>query len=418
LILRRLAQLILALLFLGGGGAIFALLVLTKTEAASKPPVEKDWVVDSVVLQRANLQPTLRLQGQIISSQDADLRPLVEGRVVEIGPNFYAGGKVLKGELLVAIDPFKYETELSDAEAALVEAKASLVEVKSDLASNEVLATFDQEQEVLRKTDLERKKSLADRGVVASKTADDARFSYLSARQNRVARSETITRLEAQVARLSASVTRAEVRLKRAKRNLEETRLTAPFDGVLVETAAAVGKRLSASDKVARIVDSERLEARFHMSDAQFGRLSSEGGVKGRPAVVVWRAGNASIKLKATLERVQGEFDAASGGVWLYAPIDKGQNAFDLRPGAFIEAQTPDIVYENVFRVPEIAVYDSERIYLIDKGRLVERIVTVLAHDGFDLLISGDIADASQLVVTRIPEIAPGLKVRVRESNT
>ena len=73
MILRRLAQLILALLFLGGGGAIFALLVLTKTEAASKPPVEKDWVVDSVVLQRANLQPTLRLQGQIIDRKSTRL---------------------------------------------------------------------------------------------------------------------------------------------------------------------------------------------------------------------------------------------------------------------------------------------------------------------------------------------------------
>jgi len=46
---------------------------------------------------------------------------------------------------------------------------------------------------------------------------------------------------------------------------------------------------------------------------------------------------------------------------------------------------------------------------------LVEASISVLTLDGFDALISGDIAEDSRLVVTRIPEIAPGLKVQIRE---
>ncbi|MFZ8897596.1 MAG: efflux RND transporter periplasmic adaptor subunit [Alphaproteobacteria bacterium] len=413
--MKKLVQLLVVFALLGSAGGFFALLVLTKPEAASNPAEEREWVVDTISIKRTNLQPNLKLFGRIISSRDADLRPLVEGRIVETGSNFYAGGRVRKGELLVAVDTFKYETEIVDAEAAVLEANAALEEAKSDLAANQELVVFDKEQETLRKIDLDRKKSLLGNGVVSGKSFDDARFAYLSSRQNRVVRFETIARLKAQVSRLTASVTRAEVRLKRAKRDLEETRLHAPFDGILVDVSAAIGKRVSSSDKIARLIDLERLEARFHMSDAQFGRLAVNGGFQGRPAEIIWRAGETLIKLNATLSRVQGEFDATSGGVWLYAPISGGQNIYDLRPGAFVEARTPDISYENVFRVPESAVYDSERVYFVKNGRLVEESISVLTLDGFDALISGDIAEDSRLVVTRIPEIAPGLKVQIRE---
>lgn len=414
--MRTLVQIVLVAVLLAGGAAVFGLLMWTKPEASPHAVDEREWVVDVVEVRKGDVQPTLRLTGRIVAAREAELRPLAEGRIVEIGPNFYAGGEVRQGDLLVAIDPFDYEAEAADARAAVAEAQASLAETKADLASNKALVGFDREQEALTKRDMDRKRSLTGKGVVSAKSSDDARIAYLSARQTRITRAQTITRLEAQVARLEASITRAEVRLRRAERDMRETRLSAPFDGVLVDVSAAIGKRVGSGDRIARIVDSEHLEALFHVSDAQFGRLAGAGGVKGRPAEIIWRAGETAVRFAATLERVQGEFDAASGGVWVYAPIRDEQNAIGLRPGAFVEAETPDIEYANVARLPEAAVHDGVRVYVIQDGRLSERAVAILGRERGDLIVAGDLLDGELVVTTRIPEIAPGLKARPRDA--
>ncbi|MGZ0189694.1 MAG: efflux RND transporter periplasmic adaptor subunit [Alphaproteobacteria bacterium] len=412
---RSLIQVLAVVGLLGGAAAISFFLVWTKPEAATKAPEEREWVVDVINVTRSDLQPTLRLTGRIVAAKDAELRPLAVGRIIEIGPNFYAGGKVAKGDLLVAIDPFEYEAELADAGAAIDESKGSIAETQAEINSNRALIGFDREQEKLRKKDLDRKKRLEGRGVISAKSMDDARIAYISARQARVTRTQAIERLKAQAARLRASLTRAKVRLRRAERNMQETRLTAPFEGILVDVSASIGKRVGASDRIARIVDSEHLEALFHMSDAQFGRLAGAGGVKGRPAKIIWRAGDSAIRLDATLERIQGEFDAASGGVWVYAPIQMKQNMAGLRPGAFVEAETPDVLYGNVVRLPEAAVHDGVRVYIVRDGRLDERTIEILGRERGDLIVSGDLADGDHVVITRIPEIGPGLKARARD---
>lgn len=413
--MRLIVQVSIALAILAGATGVFLWLLLSKPEAAVQEIAEREWVVDTTTVGLGSVEPMLRLTGRIVAARDAELRSLTEGRIVEIGPSFYPGGVVKQGELLVAIDRFDYEADVLDAEAAVLEAKASLAETKAELKSNRALSGFDAEEVKLRKREVDRKQKLTGRGVVSAKSMDDARIAYLGARQTRVSRQQSIARLKAEVDRLEASATRAEVRLSRAKRHLEETQLLAPFDGVLVDVSATIGKRVSSSDRIARIVDSARLEARFHVSDAQYGRLTAAGGVQGRPAEIIWRAGPASIRLQATLERVQGEFDAASGGVWVYAPILQSENVSGLRPGAFVEAETPDVRYSDATRLPEAAVHGGERVYVLFEGRLDERRVEVLGRDRGDVVIAGDLKEGDQVVTTRIPEIGPGLKARRRD---
>ena len=371
--MRSRIQILAVVGLLGGATGIVILLNLTKPEALTKPLQEQEWVVDVVNVARGDLQPTLRLTGKIVAAKDAELRPLAVGQIIKTGPNFYAGGKVMKGDLLVAIDPFNYQAELADTAAAIDEAKAAISETRAESSSNRALIVFDREHEKLRKKDLDRKKRLEMQGVISAKSMDEARIAYLSARQARATRTQEIERLKAQLERLLASLARAEVRFSRAERNMKETLLTAPFDGVLADVSAGIGKRVGVSDRIARIIDSEHLEALFHMSDAQFGRLIGAGGIKGRPATIIWRAGEYATRLDAILERTQAEFDAASGGVWVYAPITMHQDMSGLRPGAFIEAETPDIRYKDVIRLPEGAVHGGVRVYVIQEGRLEER---------------------------------------------
>jgi len=403
-------------LLIGGGGYFF--LERTKPNDPERLPIEREWAVDTTRVLRTDIQPTLNLSGKIVAAREADLRPFVEGRIIEIGNNFYEGGIVSRGELLLAIDPINFESSLDDAKAALLENRSSREEVLVKIRKNVALSESYKKQEELRKLELERRVSLSGEGIISKKANDDSNIAYLSSRQIRITNDYETKRLKAKLKRLDATILRSEVRVDIAKRNLNETLLKAPFDGVLTDISIAIGKWVNTRDYVAQIIDNVNLEVLFHMSDEQYGRITSLGELAGRPASVIWNSGINSIKLEATLNRAEGEFDAASGGVWIYASIHPNKKLKDLRPGAFVQTKTPDIVYSNSFRVIDTAIYSGDTVFLYNNGRLEERVVKILARDGAHLIITGNIQDGDLIVTTRIPEVAPGLKVRTNSESS
>ncbi|MCH7889595.1 MAG: efflux RND transporter periplasmic adaptor subunit [Proteobacteria bacterium] len=402
----------LAIIAVAALGAVY--MAKTRPRVAPQPPQERAWAVAAVPASPVDVRPEMRLFGNIVAGREVELRPLVAGRVVAVGANFVEGGVVRAGELLIAIDPFDYRADVAENEARIAEARARLAEIGAELAAASDLSERDQEQVELSRRQVERRETL--RGTLAGseKALDDARMALSQIEQQAIGRRETIDRLGARTDQQEAVIERWTVALGRARRELERTRLKAPFDGFLVETNAALGKRLGLGDRVARLIDAGRLEARFHLSDAEFARLLAAGGYRDRAAKVVWRIGTQAFTYDAVIDRVESEIDAMSGGVDLYARIADIDAEGVLRPGAFVEVNVADQLYTDVVRLPEQALHDGDTVYAVVDERLVARTVEVVARSGDEVLVRGDLAPDDMVVTTRFSEIGPGVLVAVR----
>lgn len=411
---RRL-RFLLPVLVLAAGVGVFAYLVGTKPELAPSAARERVWPVAATTVEVATLQPDLLLYGEIVAGREVEMRALVSGQVVEVGPGFVDGGVVRKGDLLVAIDPFDYRAALDERRAQLAEAKARLVEIEARRASESEALERDKEMVRLRERELDRVKKLKARGAVSDKALDQAKLELSRQRQAVSTRRNMVAAETARLDQQRAAIARLEVGIRRAERDLANTRLTAPFDGFVLEPAAEVGQRLGVNGKVARLIDAGRLEAAIHLSDAQYGRLmDAEGGLRGRPARVLWRTGDRTLTFDAVIDRVGARIAAATGGIDAYAVIADAGIDGPLRPGAFVEVRTADRAYENVARLPESAVHDDATVYVIEDGRLSPRAVTVAARDGEDVLVRGELESGERVVTTRFAEIGPGVRVEVR----
>ncbi len=128
-ILKLALPLIILALSIVGAGYLRA----TKPDLTPKAPVEKVWPVSAVEVAPSDIQPTLRVFGEIVAGREVEMRPLVAGRVVEAGPDFVEGGVLRRGDLMVAIDPFDYSARVTDRTAALAEARAKLREIEAEL---------------------------------------------------------------------------------------------------------------------------------------------------------------------------------------------------------------------------------------------------------------------------------------------
>lgn len=418
-----------AALALGIGG--FVLLMATQEEIEPRPAEERVWTVSVTEVAAADIQPELRLYGTVVAGQDVDVRPLVAGRVVELGENFAEGGIVEQGELLARIDPFDYQAAVAEADAQLTEARARLAELRADLSSQRTLLPIDREQTELREREVERRERLRARGSGSQKAVDDARIVLNEQRQRMEERAARIATLETRVEQQQAAVRRAVVALERARRNLVDTEVRASVTGFLRDINVAVGQRVGTNERIARLVDARWLEAVFQVSDDQYARLVAadngggtaeegerQGGtaqrLTGRPVRVIWRTATENLVFEAEIDRIAGAIASDSGGINLRARLRGTGVDTPLRPGAFVEIRIKDRLYRDVFRIPDTAVQDDRRVYRLVDARLEAREIRVVGRDGGSLLVRGALEDGDRIVTNIFPAIGPGLKVQIR----
>jgi RND family efflux transporter MFP subunit len=389
---------------------------LVASKPALTPAAQKErvWTVETVTAAVADVQPELRLYGEAVAGREVELRALVAGEVMRVGSNVAEGGVVRRGEEILVIDDFDYRAAADEIEAQIREAEAKLKEVIARRNATRAALGEDRKLLVLRTRELSRLESLLKKGNTSDKAVDTARMDLARQEQTTVMRENDTEAEQARVLQQRAILDRLRVALRRAQRDLDNTRLAAPFDGFLVELAAEQGKRLNVNDRVARLIDARRLEVRLTLSDSQFGRLMADGsGLRGRRARALWRVGDTVLEYDAVLDRVAARIDSASGGVDVFASLSGVGPDRPLRPGAFIEVRLKDRLYRSVVRLPEAALYDRSTVYVVENGRLSARPVTLAGHVGDDVLVQG-LEGNEQVVTTQYPDIGPGHKVEVR----
>jgi RND family efflux transporter MFP subunit len=412
-LLRPIAQIALMALVLAGGWTGMQYLANSRVDPVRKPFTPLVYTVDTTSAALADNRPVIRLYGQVDTGRSVELRAAVSGDVVEIHPDLVAGRRVTEGTVLLRIDPFLYEGALVEARANLASARAAISEMDARLASEREQLQAAQAQLELARSDLDRALSLAGSGTLTDKQVDDRRL-ILSQRDQAVSqRRNNILITEAQRAQQEANASRLEWKLREAQRKLEDTALTAPFDGVISDESIESGRTVNANEVVASIYDDTALEARFTLTNAQYGRMATDDDpLLGRKVEVSWSVGGADYVWPATIDRIGARVAAERGGVEVFARIEAADNPVQLRPGAFVALTVPDRIWRSTFRLPETAIRSSDHVFVVVDGALVRRDVQLIAWDGEDAIVQGDLADGEEVLVTRLTEASEGVKVR------
>ena len=333
-------------------------------------------------------EPRISVFGELRAKRKVRLRALVSGEVVAADAKFEDGARVAEGELLLTIDPFNYETRLDEAKAQLKGAKALLTERKA--------ATQ------LAYQDLKRAQQLFDKGTVSKKTLDDRKTDHTIKKARRDQQQSVVDRLAVQV--------------KRAQRDLDNTKVVAPFDGYVTDITARQGRVLNPNDQIAVLYDADNFEVVFNLSDAEYGRfLQRNAEIIGRPVNIAWDVGGERIELTATIKRVGAQISQSTRGVDVYAELE-GPLPSNVRGGAFVSVNLTAQPVPDVMALPKDALYGDNQAYLIVAGRLEPVQLNDYIDDGRNILLRSGLEAGTQVLLTRFNEAAPGVAVKVMET--
>lgn len=386
----------------------------TKPLVEPTPEAEQVWSVRAIAVDRRDHQPTLNLYGELVAGRDVTLRPDVAGEVIEASPKLFDGGRFEQGEVILWIDPFDYQASIDDLQAQRREATARRDELRHNRTMDTMTLKLDQEQLGLVGRDVERFERLSGSRAASEKAFDDAKIA-LSRQMGIVQqREQSILMVGARLEQQDAAIARLDVALRRAERDLAKTEVKAPFSGFVTEVSAQIGRQLNNGDTIARLIDDQKFEISFQLADTDFGRLW-QSGLIGREIVGRWRLGNTTFEIMGKVARVVPTIDSASGGVTIYAEVIDNPVDVPLRPGAFIEVEMQDKLYQDVVLLPASALFSGDIVYVVEGDRLRPETVELVATRGNDVLVQADLAKGVPVVTSRLTGIAPGLKVKVVE---
>ncbi|MEW7007128.1 efflux RND transporter periplasmic adaptor subunit [Lentilitoribacter sp. EG35] len=401
-------------------GSYFAMerLISGREEPGKRPFTRQALTVETRNVTIQDHRPTVLVYGEVETAAKIDMRPLVGGEIIDVNPNLSAGVRINKGDLLVEIDRFNYEGAVLEAKANLTQVEGAIREIEARLASEKDQLKSSNEQLNLARADLTRAQSLSQSGTLTKKQVDD-RMLIVSQREQSVGlRRNNIIIAEAQREQQLANTERLKWKLREAERKLENTKLFAPFGGIISNSDAEIGRSVSSNDIIASIYDDKSLEVRFTLTNAQYGRMAIDSDqLIGRKVAIDWTIGETNYEYSGTINRIGATVAADRGGVEVVARIDPVSHAVQLRPGAFVEIVVPDKLYSSSINVPETSIYDQSYVFVVKDDKLARRDIEILAFDGSNAIVSSkkggeQINDGDQLLITRLTEANDGIPVQ------
>jgi RND family efflux transporter MFP subunit len=303
--------------------------------------------------------------GAVGVSSSVDLVTQVTGRIARMSPAMAVGGAFAAGDVLVELEQDEFVLQLRQARAdvAVQIANLQLQQAKSDAAAR----------------------------------------NYALVNPNKAV--PNLVALRPQIAQAKAQLRAAESRADIAQLNLQRTKFSLPFDGMITRSSAQIGQLISNGKSFGQAYALNSVELVVPIAQSDLVQIAP---VKNR-RVQIFTDGQ---RLDAVVDRASAELDARSRFARLYVslPQNPADSATTLKPGMFADVMIEGPEHENSLVIPEAALQAGDGLLYVRGGALREHRPVVLGRNQQGIVIQGfDIGEG--IVIGNVSGISPGMPV-------
>ncbi len=379
-----LLRLLIPLIIVALGGLVAWRLGMPVEAPKPQPAPPQVLKTEILELQRSDYQVTIDSQGSIRAHYTTTVTPQVAGTIVKLHERFEDGAFFKKDEVLAELDPADFQVAVSAAESRLARAEAVLV------------------QEEAR--------------------AKQARLNWQDLGYDEEP-SELVLRIP-QLKEAKASVDAATAELEQARRDLERTKIRAPFDGRVQERAVGLGQAVGGSTPLGEIFATDFAEIRLPLAPRQldFISLPSHPGDPEVPVTLTDAiAQRNEVQWEARIVRTEGALDESSRELFAIARIDDPFGLVSgkppLRIGQPVRASIRGNILKDVFVIPRHTMRGVNRIYLVDRQKpAIQRTnIEPVWSTADELVIKDGLQPGQWLATTRLPYAPDGAPVEIVE---
>ena len=380
-----LLRILIPVLILATGWVTMQGLGVKEEEAPAKPRERTLQTAEVIPLRRSNFGVFLESQGIVKPHNSTSLTPRVAGRIQTIHECFEPGAFFRKGDVLLELDATDFEAALAASEARLARAEAAL-------AQEEARA----QQALLDWTDL----------------------GYTDPPSDLVLRKPQLKEAEANVKAATAD-------LLQSQRDLERSRVLAPYDGCVLSRNVGPGQSVSSGTPLGEIFSTDFAEIRLPLSTDSLPFIQLPGD-QGAGAIETTLSDSLNIAQDhtwtASIVRSEGVLDETSRELFLIARVNDPYGLESehppLRVGQPVRARISGKVLNDVFVIPRKGLRSPTEIVLVhpEDSTLLRTEIEPIWSDESQVIVRHDLPAGAEewlLVVSRLQWAADGAEVQV-----
>ena len=351
--------------------------------------IREDTILATPVLDSPVEIGSLQLFSEYPGELDADISDLgskIAGRLTKVVVRL--GDRVQAGDLLAKVDDSDLQRQFEEVEAQVDVAEANRLRAVAQLEE--------------ARSELGRLEELFSDGLISTGEIESARAAAAA--------------LAAQLKAVQAQKQKSEVRVRLLGQQIDETRLTAPFNGVVAERYLNPGSFVQAGTPIVRLVEAGPLRVRFWVPE--------EGLVGVRPGVrfEVTTQSTRGQRFSGAVTRLSGEVSRRNRTVAVDGVLET--TAAPLRPGMYAQVEMARGSIQGKI-VPGAAVLkrvnaggdEINGLFTAMDGIAQWRLVRVLGRQGDRIAVEGALSAEDRVLIFGHQDLADGARVTIVESS-
>ncbi len=384
---RRLLRLALpVVIVLAGSFVTWKMMTSSPTMARISKPREAR-LVEAITVTAVSQAVNLTLWGEVKPAQEVTLKAQVSGVVEKRLHPLEPGSFVTADEPLLQLERAEYEAALAQKQADLEQARANL--------------ELEQGNQAVARSEYDL---LGDDAGPAEKKLMLREPQLLSAR---------------------AAIKSAEAALAAASLNLQRTRITAPFAGVIKERLVNVGSQVAANGELLTLTgtDTAWVEVSVPLNQLRWIRFPDAQGEGGSVVTLhydqVWSAGQTR---KGKVLRLLSDLESSGRMARVLVQVDDPLAAHlshehnpPLLMGSFLRVDIEGLSLDDVIVIPANVLHDNDTVWLYQDGQLQVRDVEVAYRDQARVFVRSGLNSGEQLVTSALSTATAGMAIRLKD---
>lgn len=346
------------------------------------------------VLERGDLTRTINAPGSIEPESMVDISAQVSARIIALP--FDEGDEVRKGDVVVRLDDRDLAAALDAARARARAEEARLTGAEADLA--EARAEQTRQQGLYETKDIS----------LAALEASEARYK----------------RAESNLAQITESIEIAKAQIRQAEKDLDNTVITSPIDGVVTALNADVGELVvigtlnNPGSIIMQIADLSKILVRARVDESNVSLVS-----QGQDATVylnaypdkqfkgsvrfmklqreIWRDGSGYVEAEVMLEDLNGErlYNGLTSNVDI--SVQTLADVLKVPSQAVVDRRIEDLPDEIVRDNPQVDLSKTftRVVYVYENGKALAKPVTIGSSDLTDTVVLAGLSEGDKIIV-------------------
>ena len=344
--------------------------------AKRQRPERRAALVEVVAASPKQIELHVRASGLSLPVESLQLIPQVQGQITSLHEDFVPGRIVKKGTVLATIEPRDYRLAVQRAQSAVAQANATLALE----AGNQDLAQLES-------------------SYLEDLVPDDNR---------------DLVMRKPQLATAKAALRSAQVAVQQAQLDLSRTRIVAPFDAVILDRDAAVGRLATQQNSLATLAGTDEWWIRAEVPVQELVQL--ETGSTAKVALPsIW----GTVTRPGTIVQANSQVEAQGRLGSLLVSVADPLSIRDTTPPKLLlnmryEIELAGKTVKNAVSLEPSWVHGDDEVWVMDaEDKLAFRTIQVALRSADQVIATSGLAAGERIVTSRLASPVPGMKLRV-----